>query len=236
MNDNIKIEVIYEDNHIIVIKKPVNVLSQSDSTKDPDIQTLLKKYLKEKYNKPGKVFVGLLHRLDRPVGGVMVLAKTSKAASRISKQIREGEFIKRYVAVVHGTPDLSAGKLENYLIKDEKTNTVHVTLEDAKEGKRAILAYKVIESKENFSLVEINLHTGRPHQIRVQFANIGHPLYGDQKYGADVNQPGQQIALWSYKLMFMHPTQKTVETYISIPPIEYPWNSFNLEKLKEIPE
>ncbi len=230
MNESVKIKIIYEDNHLLIVEKPVNTLSQADDTKDPDMLTLLKKYLKEKYRKPGSAYLGLVHRLDRPVGGVMVFAKTSKAASRISKQIKSGEFRKKYLAVVRGKPDLQKGKLIDYLLKDEKTNTVKVIVERLRDGKKAVLSYEVIETKDDLSLVKVDLYTGRPHQIRVQFANIGCPLYGDQKYGADVNTVGQQIALWSNEIEFIHPTLKTDENFFSFPPNENPWNLFTIEK------
>ncbi|MFA6309629.1 MAG: RNA pseudouridine synthase [Clostridia bacterium] len=229
VNDKDKVKVIFEDNHIIVVEKPVNVLSQADITGDPDILTILKYYLKEKYRKPGKAFLGLVHRLDRPVGGIMVFAKTSKAASRLSKQIRERTFKKSYLAVVHGKPDLDSGRLIDLLVKDEDAKIVRVTVEGVKGSKTAVLNYNVIETKDNLSLVKIDITTGRPHQIRVQFANIGHPLFGDQKYGADVNTPGQQIALWAHKIEFEHPTLKTVDEYSSSPPKAYPWDMYNLD-------
>lgn len=223
------INILYEDNHILVVVKPQNVLTQGDQTGDRDMLTVLKEDLKIRHDKPGNVFLGLVHRLDRPVGGAMVFAKTSKAASRLSEQIRNREFEKAYTAVVHGIPKPSAATLEHYLIKNEKTNIVSVVSSPGigGEAKRAILDYMVKESKDGLSLVQVRLHTGRPHQIRVQMAAVGHPLYGDQKYGAALNKYGMQLALWSAEVAFLHPTLKEKMTFTSAPPSEYPWNLFN---------
>lgn len=220
------IDVIYEDNHLLVVKKPINILSQGDNTNDLDMVNLLKKYLKEKYNKPGNVFVGLIHRLDRPVGGIMVFAKTSKCASRLSEQVRNKTIKKTYKAVIHKTMDKKEGTLKDYLYKNKKTNMVSVVTKNHKEAKDAVLDYKTLASNDEFSLVEIDLHTGRPHQIRVQFSSRNHPLYGDQRYGN--SKVGEQIALWSYKLEFNHPTTKERLVFTCDTPNEYPWNLFKL--------
>jgi 23S rRNA pseudouridine1911/1915/1917 synthase len=221
------IEVLFEDNHLLVVKKPVNMLTQKDNTKDMDMLTLLKQDLKQRYNKPGNVFLGLVHRLDRPVGGIMVFAKTSKAASRLSDQVRTRQFKKVYMAIIHGILDNSEGRLENYLIKDGRSNTVRVVDDKAEGSKKALLEYRVLEVCNGFSLVRVNLHTGRPHQIRVQFSNIGHPLYGDQKYGQNVNKLGQQIALWSNQITLVHPVSKEQVSFKCLPPSIEPWNWFN---------
>ncbi|MDN5277372.1 MAG: rRNA synthase [Clostridiales bacterium] len=201
MQFNSDIKVLYEDNHLLVVEKPVNMLTQGDATGDVDLLSVLKQYIKEKYNKPGNVYLGLVHRLDRPVGGVMVFARTSKAASRLSDQVRRGSFGKVYLAVV--------------------------------------LEYEVLESLDTpanagvLSLVKVNLITGRPHQIRAQFSFEGFPLYGDQKYGQEVNRPGQQLALWSAAIKLVHPTLKEDMVFKSFPPDCYPWNQFKiLESLK----
>ena len=194
------VKVIYEDNHLLVVEKPVNILSQGDNTNDDDMVNLLKKYLKEKYNKPGNVFVGLVHRLDRPVGGCMVFAKTSKAASRLSEQVRNKSFKKTYRAVIHGNMNKKEDNLLDYLYKNKKTNMVSVVSKNTKDAKDARLSYETLDSQKGFSLVQIDLKTGRPHQIRVQFASRKHPLFGDQRYGQHLNKVGQQIALWSYKI------------------------------------
>lgn len=220
------IKVIYEDNHLLVVEKPVNILSQGDDTNDKDMVNLLKQYVKEKYNKPGNVFIGLVHRLDRPVGGVMVFAKTSKAASRLSEQVRNKTFKKVYRAIIHGEMDKKESTLRDYLYKNKKTNMVSVVNKNHKEAKDAELSYKTLNKENGFSLVEINLKTGRPHQIRVQFASRKHPLFGDQRYGQDVNKVGQQISLWSYKIEIQHPTTKEKMEFTCEPPQEYPWNIF----------
>lgn len=263
MKGKADIKIIYEDNHLLVVEKPQNMLTQGDKTGDDDLLTLLKEDIRRRYNKPGNVYLGLVHRLDRPAGGVMVFAKTSRAASRLSEQVRTGTFGKTYLAVVHGVPDQLSGTLVNYLVKDPATNTVKVlddraagskpaysraTGSKAPDGKRtggkvnggmdstgallpagakkAILDYEVRKAADGLSLVQIKLRTGRPHQIRVQFAAIGHPLYGDQKYGASLNEPGMQLALWSAGLAFTHPTLREPATFTSDPPEVYPWTLF----------
>ena len=220
------VKVIYEDNHLLVVEKPVNILSQGDDTNDKDMVNLLKQYVKEKYNKPGNVYIGLVHRLDRPVGGAMVFAKTSKAASRLSEQVRNKTFKKTYRAVIHGTMNKESDTLKDYLYKNKKTNMVSVVNKNHKDAKNAELSYETLEHKNNLSLVEIDLKTGRPHQIRVQFASRRHPLFGDQRYGQNVNKVGQQISLWSYKIEMEHPTTKEKMEFVCEPPKEYPWDLF----------
>lgn len=199
------LNVLYEDNHVIVVVKPCNIPSQADKTNDIDMLTLVKSYIKEKYQKPGDVYIGLVHRLDRPVGGIMVFARTSKAAARLSESIRNKSFQKKYLAVVKGTFEDKEGIFEDYLYKDEALNKSKVVSKDKRGAKLARLTYRVIDEVDDKSLVEIDLQTGRHHQIRVQFSNAGHPLVGDQKYGrADYNT---QIALWAYSLEFKHPTK-----------------------------
>ena len=223
------VKVIYEDNHLLVVEKPVNILSQGDDTNDKDMVNLLKQYVKEKYNKPGNVYIGLVHRLDRPVGGAMVFAKTSKAASRLSEQVRNKTFKKTYRAVIHGTMNKESDTLKDYLYKNKKTNMVSVVNKNHKDAKNAELSYETFDNKNNFSLVEIDLKTGRPHQIRVQFASRRHPLFGDQRYGQNVNKVGQQISLWSYKIEIEHPTTKEKMEFICEPPKEYPWDLFEIK-------
>lgn len=198
------LKIFYEDNHIIVVEKKANILSQADSTKDIDMLTIIKKYIKEKYNKPGNVYLGLVHRLDRPVGGIMVFAKTSKAASRLSEEVRNHSLKKTYLAVVHGILEKSDGVFSDYLKKIGNGNTIVTTKND---GKYSELHYKVLSynKKDKQTLVEINLITGRHHQIRVQFASRGYPLCGDQRYG---KEDKTQIALYAYKLEFIHPVTK----------------------------
>ncbi len=207
-----KLNILYEDNHIIVVVKPFNIPVQEDSSKDLDMLTIIKNYIKEKYNKPGNVYLGLVHRLDRPASGVMVFAKTSKAASRLSDQIRKNEVKKTYLAVVHGNIK-EEDTLINYISKDNKTNSSYI---DNKNGKESILSYNRLKyDKENdLSLVKVNLKTGRHHQIRLQMSNINHPLYGDQRYG---KEDKKQLALFAYKLEFIHPVSKETLTFSYLP-------------------
>lgn len=226
LNQMNKLEVLYEDNHIIVVVKPCNVLSQADSTGDIDLLTMVKQYVKEKYNKPGNVYIGLVHRLDRPVGGVMVFARSSKAASRLSQMIKERQLNKNYLAVVRGLLDKKEGEFTDYLLKEDNGNTIVTTKE---KGKLAKLKYKVLEENKsnNLSLVEIELLTGRHHQIRVQFASRGHSLYGDQRYGIKDNK---QIALWAYELEFVHPVKKETMHFTHFPSKSDAWEIFNIKK------
>ncbi|MFC0016044.1 MULTISPECIES: RluA family pseudouridine synthase [Allobacillus] len=217
------VPILYEDNHLLVVEKPVNIPVQEDQSKDKDLLTLLKEDIKIRHKKPGNVFLALVHRLDRPVGGAMVFAKTSKAASRLSDQLRRKAIERTYLAVVHGVPSKAKDQLEDYLVKDHRKNIVRTAKPNEKEAKKAILDYEVASEKKGFSLLSVKLHTGRPHQIRVQLSSRGFPLYGDQKYGQRVNKPGQQIALWSNKLVLEHPTTKEVMEFTSTPPYEYPW-------------
>ncbi len=222
-----KIKIIFEDNHLLVVEKPVNMLTQSDQSGDLDLFTFLKNDLKTRYQKPGNVYLGLVHRLDRPVGGVMVFAKTSKAASRLSAQIRERKFEKYYLAVVRGLLIKDNNRLHNHLVKDSRQNIVSVVPKPIPGSKEALLDYTVVGKREQLSFIKIALDTGRSHQIRVQLAAIGHPLYGDQKYGAKVNQLGEQLALFSSKLRFQHPITKEYLEFKSSPPSIYPWTIFH---------
>ena len=215
----VMINIIYEDNHILVVEKPVNIPVQADITKDEDLLTILKEYIKNKYNKPGNVYLGLVHRLDRPVGGIMVFAKTSKAANRLSKQVQDKTMKKTYIAVVQGQVQ-QEGILKDKLEKDSKNNITRVS----KNGKEAILNYKLLQYKNNYSLIKINLITGRSHQIRVQFSSRNHPLYGDQKYNK--NPEKGQIALFAKELEFMHPTTKEIMTFQLPLPNRQPFSMF----------
>ena len=217
------LNVIYEDNHIIVVEKMVNVPSQGDKTGDEDMLTIIKAYLKEKYNKPGDVYLGLIHRLDRPVGGVMVFAKTSKAASRLSNQVREKNFSKKYLVIVDGRMESDTGVFEDYLLKNERTNTSKVVDKNTKNAKLASLDYEVLKynSEINLSVVKVNLHTGRHHQIRLQFSSRGHSIYGDQKYGT--RGRGKQICLWAYELQFNHPITNERLTFNCMPELTGSW-------------
>lgn len=216
----VMINIIYEDNHLLVVEKPVNVPVQADITKDKDLLTILKEYIKNKYNKPGNVYLGLVHRLDRPVGGIMVFAKTSKAANRLSKQVQDKTMKKTYIAVVQGKLQ-QEGTLKDKLEKDSKNNITRVS----KNGKEAILNYKLLQYKSNYSLVQINLITGRSHQIRVQFSSRNHPLFADQKYNK--NPEKGQIALFAKKLEFIHPVTKETMAFELPLPDRHPYTMFN---------
>lgn len=218
------LEILYEDNHIIVVVKPNNILSQSDNTNDIDMLTIIKDYIKEKYNKPGNVYLGLVHRLDRPVSGVMVFAKTSKAASRLSDQVRTHSLKKKYIAIVYDNGLKDEDKFIDYLYKDSDNSTKVV---DDKKGKYSELSYKVLQrdKKSNLALVDIELTTGRHHQIRVQFASRNHPLFGDQRYGV---QDKNQIALHAYRLEFIHPTTKENLIFEVKPLNKGKWSNFEI--------
>lgn len=204
------LEVLYEDNHVIVVYKPAGILSQADNTGDLDMLTLIKQYIKKKYNKEGNVFLGLVHRLDRMTSGVMVFARTSKAAMRLSEDIKNHQFFKEYLAVCEGEVSQYEPKiLVNYLAKDEKNNKSYVS----ENGKEAILTYQTIKTKNNKSLVKISLKTGRHHQIRVQMSNLGHPLYGDIKYGSKYQD---NLALQAFKLSFYQPVSRELLTFEKI--------------------
>lgn len=213
------LDIIYEDNHLLVVLKPSGILSQADSTNDLDMLTVLKDYLKEKYHKPGNVYLGLVHRLDRMTSGIMVFAKTSKCASRLSEQIRNHQFTKKYYALVQGSIP-NYGILENYLIKDGKEVKSYVTTKEL--GKFASLEYRKIKETEGNTLVSILLHTGRHHQIRVQFAHFGHPLIGDALYGS---KSSCDLMLHAYYLSFTHPVTKESLVFEALPQ-EKKWEKY----------
>ena len=218
------VKVLYEDNHIIVAIKPAGVLSQSDGSSAPDMLTILKAYIKEEYSKPGEVYLGLLHRLDRPVSGVMVFARTSKAASRLSEQIRTRKVEKIYRCIVNGVLE-GEGRLENFISKDENKNIVTVIDKEKPGFKASYLDYKALASKDGLTMVEVKLGTGRSHQIRAQMTHSGYPLIGDQKYG-DKDKRCKDIALEAYKLSFEHPVKREFITFEAPLPSGYPWNLF----------
>ncbi len=217
------VKILYEDNHLIVAVKPAGVLSQSDGSDAPDMLTILKAYIKDKYSKPGEVYLGLVHRLDRPVSGVMVFARTSKAASRLSEQIRTRRVEKFYRAVVQGRLE-GTGSLENYILKDPSANKVTVYDREVPGAKHAVLEYRSVRASDDRSLIEIRLGTGRAHQIRAQFANAGHPLLGDRRYGNTELWDGD-ICLQSFRLAFDHPTKGERMTFEIPSPECEPWVS-----------
>ncbi len=227
-----EIPILYEDNHLLIVEKPVNVPVQEDRSKDPDLLTVLKQDIKMRYNKPGNVYLSLVHRLDRPVGGAIILAKTSKAASRMANILRKRELERKYLAIVRGKVASGKGTLEHYLQKDRKKNEVLVVDPNADNAKKAILHYRVLGQKDKLSLIEVRLVTGRSHQIRVQLNAIGNPLFGDQLYGKRINNVGQQIALWAYELSFIHPVKKERITVQSNPPKKFPWDIWSKNMIK----
>lgn len=217
-----KLEVLYEDNHIIVVVKPYNVLSQGDSTGDVSIMDMVKEYIKVKYHKPGNVYLGLVHRLDRPVGGIMVFARSSKAAARLTKAFNEHKITKKYLAIVHGKMEKDSDELVDKIEKTPDGNSII-----SSNGKEAILDYEVLNynKEKDCSLVSITLKTGRHHQIRVQFASRGHYLLGDQRYGVLDNK---QISLFSYYLSFEHPVTHEVLEFKRMPDKKDYWTIFTV--------
>ena len=213
------IDIIYEDNHILVATKPFNMPSQADDSNDLDILTALKSYIKDKYQKPGNVYLGLVHRLDRPAGGLMVFARTSKAAARLQRAFKDHAIEKHYYAIVKDDGLKEEDTLEDKLLKDRNTNMVTVH----RDGKPSKLSYEVLTRKDGLALVDIDLATGRSHQIRVQFSSRGHPLYGDHRYGKATSG---QLALWSHALTFKHPVKDEVMHFTSLPPQIYPFTLF----------
>ncbi len=218
------IGIIYEDNHLLVVNKPANMLSQADESGGDDLQSILKNYIGEKYQKPGNVFLALVQRLDRPASGLMVLARTSKAASRLSAQIRNREMVKRYIAVVEAA-EVMTGFLRHHLVKDEEQKKSLVLSGATKHSREAVLEVQHIASAGSLSLIGITLQTGRFHQIRVQLSASGMPIAGDHKYGARTKFD-RRLALCCHRLQFQHPTKKEQLSFSTgLPPGE-PWDRF----------
>ena len=209
--------VVYEDNHLLVVEKPPNLLTQGDATGDDTLVEQMKRYIAEKYNKPGAVYLGLVHRLDRPVGGLVALAKTGKAAARLSEQLRTHSMAREYLAAVHGDSLPETGVLRDFLLKDAQSGNVRVVPKGTDGAQEAVLRFTVLarHPEENQFLLHICLETGRKHQIRVQLAHSGHPIVQDMRYGKGV--PGEPIALWGAVLRLTHPTQKETMTFYSHP-------------------
>ena len=227
------IPVLYLDNHLLVVVKPPNLPSQADASGDEDMLSILKRYIGEKYNKPGAVYLGLVHRLDRPVGGVMVFARTSKAAARLSETFRTHEQDRRYLAVVEGIIP-GEKELNDFLLKDGKTGMVRCVKKDTPGAKAAKLVTSPLCVKDQLTLTDVRLYTGRSHQIRVQHANAGHPLWGDMRYGH--GKPGRQIALWAYALALEHPTRHEMLSFTARPPMKGAWALFEDEICRHIEE
>lgn len=200
--------VVYEDNHIIIVNKNSSEIVQGDKTGDTPLSDIIKQYLKEKYNKPGNVFVGVTHRLDRPVSGLVIFAKTSKALSRLNEMFKNSEVKKTYWAIVKNYPKQEEGELTHYLVRNEKQNKSYTYDKEIKNSKKAVLHYKLLSHSENYYLLEIDLKTGRHHQIRCQLAKIGCPIKGDLKYGFPRSNPDGSISLHARKVSFVHPVSK----------------------------
>jgi 23S rRNA pseudouridine1911/1915/1917 synthase len=218
-----RLEILYADNHLLAVNKPAGVPCQADASGDATLVDAVQAYLKEKYRKPGNVFVGLVHRLDRPVAGVVVLARTSKAAARLSAAFREGRIRKTYRAVVSGRFDTDAGRLEHWLRKVSRRRRSEVTGPNDPGARQALLDYRVLATEGGASLLEVALHTGRSHQIRVQMAAVGHPILGDLKYGAGAPLPGGAIALYARCLRFDHPTRDQAVEIVAPDPPGWSW-------------
>lgn len=218
--------VIYEDNHIIIVNKTASEIVQGDKTGDTPLSETVKQYLKEKYQKPGNVFIGVTHRLDRPVSGLVVFAKTSKALSRLNEMFKKGEVQKTYWAVVKNSPKELEGELVNYLVRNEKQNKSYAYEVEKPESKKAILNYRVIGKSDNYYLLEVDLKTGRHHQIRCQLAKMGCPIKGDLKYGFPRSNPDGSICLHARYVRFIHPVSKELITVEAPVPSGNLWNNF----------
>ena len=228
------LKILYEDNHILVVLKPQMVACCPDESGDGNLFDQIKDYIKTAYHKPGNVYLGLVHRLDRPTGGVMVYAKTSKAAARLSEGLQSGDFEKKYLTVLCGAPETERGTLNNYLKKNTVNNMVYICTQTEDGAKFASLDYRVLDKKGGYALTEVRLHTGRTHQIRVQMAGISHPVYGDMRYGGAAAKKGK-LALFAYSLSFTHPVTKERLKFIACPPEEEtPWKAFDLSLITQI--
>lgn len=221
------VSIVYEDNHLLVVVKPPNMPTQADDSGDADLHSTMKAYIAERYSKPGAVYLGLVHRLDRPVGGLVVLAKTSKAADRLSAQVRDKTMHRQYVAAVRGRAK-EADEICDFLLKDGKTNMVRVVPANTPGAKDAKLRYQKCSEAGELTLVRVRLFTGRSHQIRVQLSHAGLPIWGDARYGG--GRPGEQIALWGAHLGLIHPTKKEEMHFDALPPMDaQPWKRFDAE-------
>ncbi len=218
--------VVYEDNHIIIVNKTASEIVQGDKTGDTPLSETVKQYLKEKYSKPGNVFIGVTHRLDRPVSGLVVFAKTGKALSRLNEMFKNSEVKKTYWAVVKNLPREEEGELVNYLVRNEKQNKSYAYDKEVPGSKKAILRYRIIGRSQNYYLLEVDLKTGRHHQIRCQLAKMGSPIKGDLKYGSPRSNPDGSICLHARSIRFVHPVSKElIEVQAPVPPGNL-WNGF----------
>lgn len=219
------LQILHEDNHIIVVNKRIGDIVQGDKTGDKPLSEVVKEYIKEKYNKPGEVFLGVVHRLDRPTTGIVVFARTSKALTRLNELFSNRETQKTYLAIVKNKPEKEQDTLVHFLKRNEKNNTSKAHTKEVPESKKASLDYKIIKTLDNYFALEINLHTGRHHQIRAQLAAIGCPIKGDLKYGFDRSNPDGGIDLHARRLVFIHPVSKEVLEIIAPTPKNSIWNS-----------
>jgi 23S rRNA pseudouridine1911/1915/1917 synthase len=216
---------LYEDNHIIIVYKEVGEIVQGDKTGDKPLSETVKEWIKAKYNKPGNVFLGVVHRLDRPVAGLVIFGRTSKATSRLNKMFRDGDVHKTYWAIVQGCPKEPQAELVNWIVRNEKMNKSFAYDREVPNSKKAILTYKLIGKGDNYSLLEINLKTGRHHQIRCQLSHIGLPIKGDLKYGARRSNPDGGISLISHKVEFVHPVSHKPISVVSPLPDDNLWEA-----------
>lgn len=221
--------ILFEDNHLLIVNKEPSEIVQGDKTGDVCLLDDVKSYIKETYNKPGNVYAGLVHRIDRPVSGAVIFAKTSKALSRMTLKIKEREFSKTYLAIVKNKPPQEVGELSDYMIKNEAQNKSYIVSSNTKGAKLAQLRYRVIGSSDSYYLLEVELITGRHHQIRAQLAHMGCPIKGDLKYGFPRSNPDASISLHAYKLQFEHPTTKNPIIVIAPKPTGNPWDVFRIE-------
>lgn len=221
--------VVYEDNHIVVVNKTSFEIVQGDKTGDTPLSEMVKQYLKEKYNKPGNVFIGVTHRLDRPVSGLVVFAKTSKALPRLNEMFRNGEVKKTYWAIVKECPKETEGELVHYLVRNEKQNKSYAYDKEVKNSKKAVLHYKLIGHSQNYYLLEVDLKTGRHHQIRCQLAKMGCPIKGDLKYGSPRSNPDGSICLHARTVQFVHPVSKEMIRLTAPVPEGNLWNGFEID-------
>ena len=221
--------VVYEDNHIVVVNKTSSEIVQGDKTGDTPLSEMVKQYLKEKYNKPGNVFIGVTHRLDRPVSGLVVFAKTSKALPRLNEMFRNGEVKKTYWAIVKECPKETEGELVHYLVRNEKQNKSYAYDKEVKNSKKAVLHYKLIGHSQNYYLLEVDLKTGRHHQIRCQLAKMGCPIKGDLKYGSPRSNPDGSICLHARMVQFVHPVSKEMIRLTAPVPEGNLWNGFEID-------
>lgn len=227
MKKSLEERILFEDNHLLVVNKLPSEIVQGDKTGDVCLLDDVKSYIKETYNKPGNVYAGLVHRIDRPVSGAVIFAKTSKALSRMTLKIKEREFSKTYLAIVKNKPPKEADELSDYMVKNESQNKSYIVSSNTKGAKLAQLRYRIIGSSDTYYLLEVELITGRHHQIRAQLAHIGCPIKGDLKYGFPRSNPDASISLHAYKVKFEHPTTKNIIEIIAPKPTGIPWDFFN---------